>query len=155
MKWTIRRKILAGFTASILFTTGLIIFSMIGMNRLNRETSALGNTWLPITQQLNQAADSFNSSRIQQFNYFLESDEQLRAQIEAELNQQIERFMAEAKRCESLLTRPEDKKLYYEMMNGFNEYREQSTQFVSLIKAGQQGEASQLLLQKLKETLQK
>jgi CHASE3 domain sensor protein len=40
MKWTIRRKILAGFTTGLLFTLILSLFSLFGMKRLNRVAAA-------------------------------------------------------------------------------------------------------------------
>jgi methyl-accepting chemotaxis protein len=152
MKWTIRRKILAGFLTGLLFTLGLSIFSLLGMRSLNHEANALGRTWLPLTQALDQAQKRFLNSRTHQFNYFLESDEQERSKIETELNEDLQQLQAEMKQAETLLTRPEDQKLLAKMQIGFGNYREQSAQLVTLIKAGQQGEASQLLLSKLRET---
>lgn len=153
--WTIGRKILAGFVTGLLFTVVLGLFSMIGMLSLSRETEALGHTWLPVTQTLGQAQASFFNSRIRQFNYFVESDEQARAQLEAELTQDLQNFTVQMKKTEAMLTRPEDKKVYNEIMAAMNEYQEQSGQLVSLVKAGQVGEASQMLLIKLAESRRK
>jgi methyl-accepting chemotaxis protein len=152
MKWTIRRKILAGFTTGLLFTLILSLFSLFGMKRLNREAGALGGTWLPLTQALDQVQKSFLNSRTYQFNYFLESDDEARGKLEAGLNQELQQLTDGMRRIEGMLIRPEDKQLYGRLVAGFNTYREESEQYLNLVKAGQQGEASQLLLNKLKET---
>lgn len=154
-KWTIGRKIMAGFLTGLIFTVCLGLFSMIGMLKLSRETDALGHIWLPVTQTLGEAQASFFSTRIHQFNYFVESDEGTRAQIEADLTADLQNFVTQMKKTEALLTSPEDKKLYEQIMAQNNEYVEQSRQLVSLIKAGQVGEASQMLLVKLAETRRK
>jgi methyl-accepting chemotaxis protein len=151
-KWTIRKKILAGFITGLLFTVGLSLFSLIGMYKLNQETNALGYTWLPVTQTLGNAQSSFFKTRVLQFNYFVESDEQARGQLEAELNQNLSDFAMHMKKAEPLLAKPEDRKLYFEIMGHMSEYTDQSTQLVTLVKAGQVGEASQMLLTKLSDT---
>jgi CHASE3 domain sensor protein len=120
MKWTIRRKILAGFTTGLLFTLILSLFSLFGMKRLNREAGALGGTWLPLTQALDQVQKSFLNSRTYQFNYFLESDDEARGKLEAGLNQELQQLTDGMRRIEGMLIRPEDKQLYGRLVAGFN-----------------------------------
>ncbi|MBI3426969.1 MAG: methyl-accepting chemotaxis protein [Acidobacteria bacterium] len=153
--WTIHKKILAGFVIGLLFTICLGLFSMVGMHKLNRETEALAFVWLPVTQTLGNAQNSFFNSRIRQFNYFVETDEQARGQLEQELNQALQDFATHMKKAEALLTKPEDRKLCAEIIGNMRDYNEQSAQLVTLLKAGQVGEASQMLLTKTAETRRK
>lgn len=152
MKWTIRRKILAGFGTGLLFTVCLSVISLYCMNSLNREADALGRTWLPVTSALGDAQSHFFATRINQFEYFLENDEQARAQIEQRLRSEIEQYAASMKKCEALIKQPEDRNIYYEMMGEYSEFQKQNVQLIELIQQGKQGEAAQVLLVNLKNS---
>ncbi|MFN7945241.1 MAG: methyl-accepting chemotaxis protein [Blastocatellia bacterium] len=152
MKWTIRKKILAGFVTGILFTVGLCAFSLVRMSSLSHESDQLGNVWLPASQTIGDITTLMSRIRTNQFNYFIESDDQLRAQLEKEMAGQLSELDSRLKVIAPLMIMPEERRLYDLITAGSGEYRNQTEHLISLVKEQKQGEASTLLLVEIKAT---
>lgn len=144
MKWTIRKKLLAGFMSVILLMMGFGSYSLFLMSAVNQEATAIGNNSLPSVYYLGAIRAKFNRFRAMQAQYLMATDGQTRADAEARLRQVEDEVDERFKQLASLMDSPEEHRMLDAYAAKYAEYAKQNEELLRLSKMGQADQARAL-----------
>lgn len=144
MKWTIRKKLLAGFMGGMLLSMGLGLYSLSQISAVNHEAVELGHNWLPAVYHLGGLRAQFNRLRSMQAQYLMATDGPRRADAEERINKVRHELKEFRERVSSLVSSAEERQLFDTYAVNYAEYEKQSEKMLGLAKAGKTGEAQAL-----------
>lgn len=144
MKWTIRKKLLAGFMGGMLLSMGLGLYSLSQISAVNHEAVELGHNWLPAVYYLGGLRAQFNRLRSMQAQYLMATDGPTRADAEERINKVMRELKEFRERISGLVSTAEEQQLFDTYAVSYAEYAKQSEKMLSLAKAGKSGEAQAL-----------
>ncbi|RFB73030.1 MULTISPECIES: methyl-accepting chemotaxis protein [unclassified Herbaspirillum] len=149
MKWfynlKIATKLIAAFLAVIVLATGLGIFAISQLDKVNRASTDIATNWLPTIRTLAQL--KFTASRIRSFEqqHILASDAKEFAEIEQSANKQLETLAASRKLYESQITEPEERAIYPEVSKMLDVVVAEHPKIIALSRDNKNAEARTLM----------
>lgn len=134
MNLTIQKKLLGGFLAVLLLTIGLGSFALMRMNTLRANTAEIGDEWLPEVENLARIRHAFSNYRIVEMYYLTETVKSQRVSFEQELAKLNTEIRRDLKQYESIIATPQEKKLYQELIEAYDEHLKQHDAAMVLIE---------------------
>lgn len=144
MKWTIRKKLLAGFMGGMLLSMGLGLYSLSQMSAVNQEAVEIGHNWLPAVYYLGGLRAKFNRLRSMEAQYLMATDGPTRADAEERISKVMGELDELRARVSALVSNVEERQLFDTYAVQFAGYTKQSEEMMKLAKAGKFSEAQAL-----------
>jgi methyl-accepting chemotaxis protein len=149
MKWfynlKIATKLIAAFLTVIVLATGLGIFAISQLDKVNRASTDIATNWLPTLRTLAQL--KFTASRIRSFEqqHILASEAKEFEEIEQSANKQLEALAASRKLYESQITEPEERAIYPEVSKMLDVVVAEHPKIIALSRDNKNAEARALM----------
>ncbi len=149
MKWfynlKIATKLIAAFLAVIVLATGLGVFAIGQLDKVNRASTDIATNWLPTIRTLSQL--KFTASRIRSFElqHILASDAKEFEEIEKNANKQLEALAALRKKYEGQITESEERAIYPEAGKALDVLVAEHPRIIALSRENKNDEARALM----------
>ncbi|WP_016832514.1 methyl-accepting chemotaxis protein [Herbaspirillum lusitanum] len=149
MKWfynlKIATKLIATFLTVIVLATGLGVFAISQLDKVNRASTDIATNWLPTIRTLAQL--KFTASRIRSFEqqHILAADAKEFEEIEQNANRQLDALAASRKLYESQITEPEERALYPELGKTLDVMVAEHPRIIALSRDNKNAEARALM----------
>ena len=149
MKWfynlKIATKLIATFLTVIVLATGLGVFAISQLDKVNRASTDIATNWLPTIRTLAQL--KFTASRLRSFEqqHILAADAKEFEEIEQSANRQLDALAASRKLYESQITEPEERALYPELGKTLDVMVAEHPRIIALSRDNKNAEARTLM----------
>ena len=148
MKWfdnlSLRSKLIVNFVVSGGLLVAAIVFCIIQIKAVGRDTNEIATNWLPSVQVAGEISQLRLRYRVRSLEYMLPGSDEERGKIEKSLNELNSELAAALKKYELLISGDEERKIYELTVKGVDAYRSTVNEAISLAKAGKGEEAQQL-----------
>jgi methyl-accepting chemotaxis protein len=149
MKWfydlKIASKLVVSFVAVLALTTFLGIFSMFQLARVNQTSTDLATNWMPSIRAVYQIKDDIAQYRTEELQHILSTDDASLSRYEKEMNATLEKLKKNRQAYETLISEPEEKKLYAEFSKLHETYMKHHAEIADLSRASRTPEAMDLI----------
>jgi len=116
MKWfnnlRISGKILTAVFAVLTLMTGLGIFSIVQLSRVNNSTVDIGSNWLPSVKALGKVSNLVGEFRRSEMQHILADSKENQVAYEKRMDQELVELDKRTKEYENLISSPEEKKVF-------------------------------------------
>src|SRR5450830_549028 len=149
MKWfynlKIATKLIATFLSVIVLVTGLGIFAIVQLDKVNNALMDIATNWLPSIRTL--AELKFTASRVRSFEqqHILASTPQEFSEIEQSANKQIENLSKLRKLYETQISEPEERAIYPDAAKAIDTFLTEHPKIIALSRQEKNEEARALL----------
>jgi len=149
MKWfynlKIATKLIATFLSVIVLVTGLGIFAIVQLDKVNNASMDIATNWLPSIRTL--AELKFTASRVRSFEqqHILASTPQEFSEIEQSANKQIENLSKLRKLYETQISEPEERAIYPDAAKAIDTFLTEHPKIIALSRQEKNEEARALL----------
>lgn len=139
----LRYKLLVNFMASGGVLIAAVIFSLLQINTISRDTHEIATNWLPSIEAIGHISELRLRYRVRSLEYMLAAPEE-RSKIESVLSQLEPELLGELKAYEKLISSPEERRHYDSLVAACEAYRSSVQQGLALVKSGKEEAAQQL-----------
>ncbi len=148
MNWfdnlSLRGKLLVNFLISGGVLVAAIIFCVVQIKAVGRDTDELATNWLPSVQAAGEISQLRLRYRVRSLEYLMPNTDAEREKIEKSLADLDGKLSESLKKYESLVSSDEERKVLQQAVKGAAEYKNSVLEAVALSKAGKSDEAQQL-----------
>ena len=141
---SLRAKLLVNFIVSGGVLVAAIVFCIVQINAVGRDTDALAKNWLPSAQAAGEISQLRLRYRVRSLEYLLTESDEERGKMEKSLNELDALLGAALKKYEPLVSSDAERAAFEQAMKGAAAYRATVNEAISLVKAGKTDEAQQL-----------
>jgi len=141
---SLRGKLIVNFVVSGGVLVAAIIFCIIQIKAVGRDTEEIAKNWLPSVQAAGEISQLRLRYRVRSLEYLLPASDEERGKIEKSLNDLDSELGVALKKYESLVSGEAERKVFELAVKGAAAYRATVNEAVSLNKAGKADEAQQL-----------
>jgi methyl-accepting chemotaxis protein len=138
-------KLGAGFAAVLLLSTGVGVYSIFQLGRVNNELNEVGANWMPSIRALADVRAGANDVRRQHLRYVLAKTPEAIAEIEGRLTKAMKSTQDAMAVYEPLISSPEEHALYQKFADGWAKYQQSGDDILRFSKAGNKDRAIELL----------
>jgi methyl-accepting chemotaxis protein len=141
---SLRAKLLVNFVVSGGVLVAAIVFCIVQINAVGRDTNALAKNWLPSVQVAGEISQLRLRYRVRSLEYLLTDSDEERGKMTKSLNDLDAELGAALKKYEPLVSSDAERAIFEQALKGVAAYRATVNEAVSLVKAGKLDEAQQL-----------
>ncbi len=141
---SLRGKLIINFVVSGGVLVAAIIFCIVQIRAVGRDTDALAKNWLPSVQAAGEISQLRLRYRVRSLEYLLPASDDERAKMEKSLNDLDAELGAALKKYELLVSTDAERKVFEQAVKGATAYRVTVSEAISLSKGGKPDEAQQL-----------
>ncbi|WP_083444645.1 methyl-accepting chemotaxis protein [Herbaspirillum rhizosphaerae] len=149
MKWfynlKIFKKLISTFSLFIVLVSGLGIFAIHELDKVNQASNDISTNWLPSIRTLSQIQLSLARIRSLEFQHILASQPAEFDRIEQEMNKQIAQLASQQKDYAGQISEPEEKTIYPEVAASINTFLAEHQKMLVISRADKNDEAVALL----------
>jgi len=149
MKWfynlKISRKLISTFSLIIVLVSGLGLFAIQELDKVNQASTDISTNWLPSIRTLSQIKLSLERLRGLEFQHILASQPAEFDSIEQSMNQQIAQLADQQKEYVTQISEPEEKTIYPDVVNSVNTFLAEHQKMLVLSRGNKNDEAVALL----------
>jgi len=149
MKWfydlKISRKLISTFLLIIALVSGLGIFAIQELDKVNQASTNIATNWLPSIRTLSQLKLSLERVRSFEFQHILASEPKEFDLIEQNMNKQIVELASQQKDYVSQISEPEEKAIYPEVAAAISTFLAEHQKMLVLSRENKNEEARTLL----------
>lgn len=148
MNWfdnlSLRGKLIINFLISGGVLVAAIIFCIIQINAVGRDTDEIAKNWLPSVQAAGEISQLRLRYRVRSLEYLMPSTDAEKEKIEKSLADLDARLTEALKKYEPLASSDEERKLLQQATKGASDYKATVLEAIALAKAGKVEDAQQL-----------
>ncbi|MFB0934997.1 MAG: methyl-accepting chemotaxis protein [Propionivibrio sp.] len=141
---SLRGKLIINFVVSGGVLVAAIVFCIVQIKAVGRDTEEIAKNWLPSVQAAGEISQLRLRYRVRSLEYLLPASDDERGKIEKSLNDLDAELGAALKKYEPLISNDTERKVFEQAVKGAAAYRATVNEAVSLAKAGKADEAQQL-----------
>jgi len=141
---SLRGKLIVNFVVSGGVLVAAIIFCIVQIKAVGRNTEEIAKNWLPSVQVAGEISQLRLRYRVRSLEYLLPASDEERGKMEKSLNDLDSELGAALKKYEPLVSGDAERKAYEQAVKGAAAYRATVNEAISLTKAGRTEEAQQL-----------
>jgi len=141
---SLRGKLFLNFGVSGGVLVAAIIFCIVQIKAVGRDTEDIAKNWLPSVQAAGEISQLRLRYRVRSLEYMLPGSDDEKGKIEKSLNDLDTELGAALKKYEPLISSDAERKVYEQAVKGAAAYRATVNEAISLAKAGKADEAQQL-----------
>ena len=141
---SLRGKLIVNFIVSGGVLVAAIVFCIVQIKAVGRDTDALAKNWLPSVQAAGEISQLRLRYRVRSLEYLLPASDEERGKMEKSLNDLDAELGAALKKYEPLVSNDAERNAFEQAVKGATAYRATVNEAVSLTKAGKPDEAQQL-----------
>jgi methyl-accepting chemotaxis protein len=141
MKFTIGKRITLGFSAAVIITAALGLFSVDRLNTAGAMSSVVVKQRLPGAVCSSQIASLSSLNYATLMHFMVTTDAELKTQLESQMKARSATISELYKQLEAVIDNPEDKKLYEETLAARSAYSSARGSVTELSNAGKTDEA--------------
>ena len=141
---SLRGKLLVNFLISCGVLVAAIVFCLMQIKVVGRDTDAIATQWLPSIQQAAEISQLRLRYRVRSLESMLASSGEERLKIEASLKSLDGSLVDALKKYEAMISSEEERKAYGEAVKAVAAYRDTVQEALDLSKAGKLDEAQNL-----------
>jgi len=150
MQWlrdlSISRKLAIAFGSLLILLCMGGTFSVLELSKVNRASEDVATNWLPSVRYLQQLKYDCSSVRRREFQYVLVTDEKDLVSLNQKMRAAVEAVDSDKKNYETTIDSEEERRLYTEAMQKWQEYLAVEQQVVTLGQEHKQKEATALAI---------
>ncbi|MDR3481158.1 MAG: methyl-accepting chemotaxis protein [Burkholderiaceae bacterium] len=132
----IATKLLLSFSAVLILTGFLGIFSIVQLSKVNQTATELETKWMPNVQTLLELKATMQRIRTLEYASMIFSDGENAPKVQALLESSLSSFKSNSEKYAKLVSQPEDKRLYAEFAGNWEKYLVEHEKVVQLLKEG-------------------
>jgi methyl-accepting chemotaxis protein len=132
----IATKLLLSFSAVLILTGFLGIFSIIQLSKVNQTATELETKWMPNVQTLLELKATMQRIRTLEYASMIFSDGENAPKVQALLEGSLSSFKSNSEKYAKLVSQPEDKRLYAEFAGNWEKYLVEHEKVVQFLKEG-------------------
>lgn len=148
MNWfdnlSLRGKLILNFIASGGVLIAAVIFCIIQIKSVGKDTDEIARNWLPSVQLAGELSQLRLRYRVRSLEYMLPNSDAEREKIEKSLQELDASLGTALKKYEPLISNDEERKTFQAALKSVEAYRSTVTEAINLAKAGKTDEAQQL-----------
>jgi methyl-accepting chemotaxis protein len=137
----IASKLIVSFVAVLVLTTLLGGFAVLQLAKVNQSTAELANVWLPTTRVLLDIKSIIARYRTQELQHILSETESEMSGYEKSMAETWTQLAAARAQYEKLITEPEEKAIYPELVKFLAQYAVEHDKTIALSRAQKDEEA--------------
>ena len=141
----IATKLLMAFSAVLILTGFLGIFSIIQLSKVNQTATELETEWMPDVQALLEIKASMQRIRTLEYASIIFTDPENAPKVQTLLDGSLNTFKNNSEKYAKLISLPEEKRLYAEFTGTWEKYLAEHQKVVQFLKEGNEA--------KVKETI--
>ncbi|WP_456276589.1 methyl-accepting chemotaxis protein [Bacillus sp. AK128] len=122
MKWTVGKKLYAGFLSILLIMGGLGVLSIVKMSDINDRSTEIKENWLPSVQYVLEAKGNLEKLVALELKHVTSTDEDVMAEYEIEITETTASINDSLQLYEPLLTTDKEKELFNDFQKEFEEF---------------------------------
>ncbi|RJF96600.1 methyl-accepting chemotaxis protein [Noviherbaspirillum cavernae] len=149
MKWfydlKIATKLLVSFIVVLLLTACLGIFSIIQLQRVNQTATDLADNWMPSIKAAGDIKYGLSRLRSATLQHIMSDDMASKDRYEKTIGEMLDKLQQDLQKYESLMSEPEEKKIYGEFIKLREAYTVQRKTAIDLSRAMNTAEAAALM----------
>ncbi len=148
MNWfdnlSIRYKLMLNFIASGGVLIVAVIFCVLQIQSVGKDTKDIAGNWLPSVQAVGEISQLRLRYRVRSLEYMLPGSAEEKSKIEGSLGKLDESLQDSLKAYEKLITSDQERALYQETVQAAADYKAAVLKAIGLARAGKDDEAQQL-----------
>lgn len=152
MKWfydlKIAKKLGATFLVVLIFISGLGVFAIGQLSRVNQASTDMATNWLPSIRTLSKMGLTMSRARSFELQHLLSNDKDEQTSIEKNAAEQLAMLVEQTKKFGNLITEPEEKELYPQIAAAVDQFKTVHEQIIKLSREGREDDARQLMKEK-------
>jgi len=141
---SLRYKLLINFLASGGVLIVAVIFCILQIQALGKDTEQIAKNWLPSVQAVGEISQIRLRYRVRSLEYMLPGNAEEKAKIESSLNKLNESVHAALQAYEKLISSDQEKAIYQDTVRAAESYHTAVDKAITLVRAGKEEEAQQL-----------
>jgi len=149
MKWfydlKISKKLIFSFLLIIILVTGLGIFAITQLDKVNKASSDMATNWLPSIRTLSQLKLSLERMRSLELQHILASEPSEFDRLEQSMNAQLVALAGQQKEYVAEISEPQEKAMYPEVVTLIQSFLVDHQKIIALSRADKNDEARLLL----------
>ena len=140
----LRGKLIINFMASGLVLIAAIVFCLLQIKTVGRDTAEIATDWLPAVQQAAEVSQLRLRYRVRSLEFMLASSPEEQAKIGEALGKLDASLIEALKKYEPMISTDEERKIYQAAVTAVADYRTTVQNAIELAKAGKAEEAQEL-----------
>ena len=141
---SLRYKLLINFLASGGVLIVAVIFCILQIQALGKDTEQIAKNWLPSVQAVGEISQIRLRYRVRSLEYMLPGSAEEKAKIESSLGKLNESVHAALQAYEKLISSDQERAIYQDTVRAVEGYRTAVDKAIALVRSGKEEEAQQL-----------
>jgi len=141
---SLRYKLLINFLASGGVLIVAVIFCILQIQALGKDTEQIAKNWLPSVQAVGEISQIRLRYRVRSLEYMLPGSAEEKAKIESSLGKLNESVHAALQAYEKLISSDQERAIYQDTVRAVEGYRTAVDKAITLVRSGKEEEAQQL-----------